>query len=216
MLTSQVIAIFLTACLTIFASINLHNITKSNASKQGSKYKAEVEHPSGPIFALAALGTVIFFLESVLYIILVFTGLHTIISRSLLQLQFPFDSWVQSAGIIMTAFGYTLFIWSVLARGKYATSWEMPENQKLVTWGPYSYVRHPSYLAYFILFIGLFFTLLNLIAVIPFIAIPGYIHITTVEEELLTKRFGGAYLKYQSATGRFFPRKKQRVRPDLN
>lgn len=211
MLPDLVIAIFLTACLTIFASINLHNITKSSASKQGGKYKAEVERPSGPIFALAALGTGIFFLESVLYIILVFTGLNTIISNSLLQLQFPLDSWVQSAGILTTAFCYALFIWTVLARGKYATSWEMPENQKLVTWGPYSHVRHPSYLAYFILFIGLFLTLLNLIAVIPFIAIPSYLRIATVEEELLTKRFGEAYLEYQRATGKFFPRRKQRV-----
>lgn len=118
---------------------------------------------------------------------------------------------MQLAGILATAFGYALFIWSVLARGRYATSWEMPEKQKLVTWGPYSHVRHPSYLAYFILFIGMFLTFLNLIAVIPFIAIPGYLHIATVEEELLTKRFGEAYLEYQCATGKFFPRGKKGV-----
>lgn len=190
-----------------FSSINLHNITKSNASKERSKYRAEVERPGGLIFALAALGTGIFFLESVLYIIIVFTGFSTIINNSCLQLHFPLDSWVQSAGILTTTFGYALFIWSVLARGKYATSWEMPENQKLVTWGPYSHVRPPSYLAYFILFIGLFFTLLNLIAAIPFIAIPGYLCIANVEEELSMKRFGEAYLEYQCATGKFFPKR---------
>lgn len=211
MLPDLAIAVFLAFCLTIFFGINLYNLKKSSASKKGIKYKAEVERPSGLIFVLAALGTVNFFLEPALYIILVFTGLHAVISNSFLQLQFSFDLWVQLAGILVTAFGYALFVWSVLARGRYATSWEMPENQKLVTWGPYSCVRHPSYLAYFILFIGLFLTLLNLMAAIPFIAIPGYIRIATIEEELLTKRFGEAYLEYQRTTGKFFPKRKQRV-----
>jgi len=209
MLTDLTIAVFLEVCLTVFACVNLYNLRRFNASRKESRYSAEVKQPRKPIFILAALGTVIFFLESLLYIILVFTGLDENIGDFFFQLQFPFSSWVQLVGIFATAFGYALFLWSVLARGRYATSWEMPENQKLVTWDPYHYVRHPSYLAYFILFAGLFFTLLNLMAVIPFIAIPGYVHITTVEEELLTKRFGESYLKYQRATGKFFPRRKQ-------
>ena len=109
----------------------------------------------------------------------------------------------------MTAFGYFLYIWSVLARGQYATSWAMPEDQKLVTWGPYRYVRHPSYLAYFILFIGLFLILLNLIALVPLIAVPGYVHIATVEEELLIRRFGEEYIAYRDATGKIFPKIKK-------
>lgn len=109
----------------------------------------------------------------------------------------------------MTAFGYFLFTWSVLARGRYATSWKIPEDQRLVTWGPYRYVRHPSYLAYFILFTGLLLTLLNLVALVPFIAVPGYLRIATVEEELLVKRFGDAYLEYQHKTGKFFPKMKK-------
>jgi protein-S-isoprenylcysteine O-methyltransferase Ste14 len=106
--------------------------------------------------------------------------------------------------MLLTAFGYFLFVWSVLARGRYATSWDMSEDHKLVTWGPYRYVRHPSYAAYFILFAGLFLMLVNLIAVIPFIAIPGYVQITNIEEELLAKRFGDEYAHYQRITGKFF------------
>ncbi len=206
MLPDQPTAVFLTICLTVFAGVNLYNMRKHSARKLGVKYEVEIERPSRLIFGLAALGTAIFFLESVLYIVLVFAGFSTIISNSFLQFQFPYDSWPQLLGLLMTAFGYTVFIWSVLARGRYATSWMMAENQKLVTWGPYRYVRHPSYLAYFILFIGLFLTLLSLVAVIPLIAVPGYIRITTIEEELLTKKFGEAYLKYQRKTGKFFPK----------
>jgi len=209
MLPDLLIAVFLALCLLGFCSANLYNLKRRGASKKGIKCKAEVERPKGLIFTLSALGTIIFFLESFFYIILVLAGLQRTLHNSLLQLRFPFDSWVQLAGVLMTGFGYFLSLWSVLARGRYATSWEMPEDQRLVTWGPYRYVRHPSYLAYFILFTGLLLTLLSLIALVPFIAVPGYLHITTVEEELLVKRFGEAYLEYQHITGKFFPKMKK-------
>jgi len=209
MLPDLPIAVFLASCLLGFWSVNLYNLRRHGASKKGVKYKAEVERPKGLIFALSALGTVIFFLESFFYIVLVFAGLQTTLHNLFLQLGFPFDSWVQLAGIFLTGFGYSLFVWSILARGRYATSWEMPEDQRLVTWGPYRCVRHPSYLAYFILFTGLFLSLLSLVALVPFIAVPGYLRIATVEEELLVKRFGEAYLEYQHTAGKFFPKRKK-------
>lgn len=209
MLPDLLIAVFLALCLISFWSANLYNLRRHGASKKGVKYRAEVERPKGFIFALSALGTVIFFLESFFYVLLVFAGLQATLCSSFLQFQFPFDSWVQLAGIFMTGFGYFLFTWSVLARGRYATSWEMPEDQRLVMWGPYRHVRHPSYLAYLILFVGLFLTLLNLVALVPFVAVPGYLRIASVEEELLVKRFGEAYLEYQHTTGKFLPKRKK-------
>lgn len=108
--------------------------------------------------------------------------------------------------MILTFFGYFIFLWSVFARGRYATTWKMLENHKLVTWGPYRYVRHPSYLAYFLMFFGLFLILLNLLALLPLIAIPGYIKIVEYEEKLLIKRFDEKYIEYQRKTGKFIPK----------
>lgn len=209
MLPDLLTAVFLAFCLLVFCSANLYNLRRYNASKSRVKYKAEVDRPKGLIFTLSAFGTIIFFLESFFYILLVFGGLQSTLHYFSLQLRVPFDSWVQLTGMLVTAFGYFLFVWSVLVRGRYATSWEMPEDQRLVTSGPYRYVRHPSYLAYFILFTGLFLTLLNLMALVPFIAVPGYLRIATVEEELLVKRFGEAYVEYQRTTGKFFPKMKK-------
>lgn len=79
----------------------------------------------------------------------------------------------------------------------------------LVTWGPFRYVRHPSYLGYFLMFFGLFFLLLNLVALVPLLAIPGYIRLTTYEEQLLIARFGNEYVEYQKTTGRFVPKMKR-------
>jgi protein-S-isoprenylcysteine O-methyltransferase Ste14 len=166
------------------------------------------------VLAIAALGTFTLFIESAAYPILVFLNVQRILTDSWLQLHFLYDSWAQAVGISLTAFGYFLFIWSVLARGRYSTAWEMPENHKLVTWGPYRYVRHPSYLAYLILFAGLFLALLNMVAIPLLLAIPGYVHITAVEEELLTRRFGDAYKQYQQKTGKFWPRKKKQEGSD--
>lgn len=209
MFPDVIVAVFLASCLTIFFGMNLYNLSKSSRSKRNATFKAEVEIPHGPVLVVAALGTFVFFGESILYVILASSGFQHLLTGPLLQLHFSFDFLVQIIGMLLTAFGYFLFVWSVLARGRYATSWDMSEDHKLVTWGPYRYVRHPSYAAYFILFAGLFLMLVNLIAVIPFIAIPGYVQITNIEEELLAKRFGDEYTHYQRITGKFFPKRSK-------
>jgi protein-S-isoprenylcysteine O-methyltransferase Ste14 len=208
MLPHQITASVLATCLTIFMAINLYNLMKSSRSEEDGEFKAEVDQPTGLVLVLAALGTATFFLETMAYIFFIFLGLSGVMIHSPLQLRFIYDSWVQLIGIGLTVWGYTLFDWSVLARGAYATSWEMPENQKLVTWGPYKYVRHPSYLAYFLLFMGLFLTLINLAAMIPVIAIPAYVAVATREEEMLARRFGAIYTEYQHRTGKFLPKLK--------
>lgn len=214
MLPDLAVTVFLAVCLAVFYSANLYNLLKFRRRKKGVKYKAEVKVPHEPALALATLGTFALFSESAAYSILVFLGKQEIWTDSWLQLHFLYDSWVQAVGISLTVFGYFLFIWSVLARGRYSTAWEMPENHRLVKCGPYRYVRHPSYLAYFILFTGLFLTLLNIVAIIPLLAIPGYVRITAIEEELLTRRFGDAYKQYQQETGKFWPKRKRQVSSD--
>lgn len=157
MLWEIIKATFVAVCLAVFSSVNLHNILKWQLSKnRGARFHAEIQPPRGLAIALASLGTLVFFIGSVLYCALVFTGYIHVLNASPFQLRFPFNFYIEVSGIALTGAGYVLFIWSVLARGKYATSWAMPENHKLVTWGPYRYVRHPSYLAYFLMFSGLF------------------------------------------------------------
>jgi protein-S-isoprenylcysteine O-methyltransferase Ste14 len=214
MLADLVVAVLLAMCLVVFYSANLYNLLKFRRSKKGAEHSAEVEGSHEPVLALAALGTLALFIESAAYSILVFLNLQSVLTDSWLQLHFLYDSWVQAVGISLTVFGYFLFIWSVLARGRYSTAWEMPENHRLVKCGPYRYVRHPSYLAYFILFTGLFLTLLNIVAIIPLLAIPGYVRITVIEEELLARRFGDVYKQYQQETGKFWPKRKRQVSSD--
>jgi len=209
MLPETVTAGFLVVCLATFFAVNLYNVVKFHLRRKNVKVHAEIKRPESLMFSFAAFGTLLFFSESILYSFFVFTGISSTLNIFPLQLQFQYDSYLQIAGIILTGAGYFLFIWSVVARGKYAVSWGMAGNHRLVTWGPYRYVRHPSYLGYFLMFLGLFIIWLNLVALLPLIAVPGYMRITVGEEELLIRRFGEEYIRYQKKTGRFFPKRRR-------
>ena len=206
MLTETAVAVFLLVCLGCFVSVNLHNILKVHKRKPGVKVYAEIERPVGFVVGLAAVGTIVYFLEVLLYLFLTFINLIYVLHDFPVHFKFPFILHMQVIGLILTSVGYLMFIWSVVVRGRCAVSWEMPENQKLVTWGPYRYVRHPSYLGYFLMFFGLFFLWPNLFTLFPLLAIPGYFILTFEEERLLVQRFNDEYVKYQRKTGRFIPR----------
>jgi protein-S-isoprenylcysteine O-methyltransferase Ste14 len=203
MSTETVVAFYLLVCSILYFTFNLYNILRVHKRGSGLTVYAEVERPLGAIVSLAAVGTLAYFFEIFLYLFLVFAGFISGLD-GFLYLRFPFMFQLQIFGLSLTSLGYFLFIWSVVARGRYAVSWKMPENQKLVTWGPYRYGRHPSYFGYFLMFFGFFFLWPNFLTLFPLIAIPGYYRITFDEERLLVQRFGDEYLEYQKKVGRFF------------
>ncbi len=206
MLSVTLIAVFLSVCLAVFFLINVHNIVRFHRHPNRARSYAEVERPWGFVVALAVVGTLVYFLAVLAFMVLVFVDLGSVLSSFSFGYMFPFIDYVQILGLVLTVFGYSLFIWSVIVRGKYAVSWEMPEHQKLVTSGPYRYVRHPSYLGYFLMFIGLFLLWPNLFTAFSIVAIPGYYRLTFEEERLLLLRFGENYVEYQQKTGRFIPK----------
>lgn len=192
-------------CLFLFITINLDNLLRYHAGFSSEQERLEIEKPIALPLLMAGIGTGAFFIESCLYVLL---GFWNDLAPFYAYLDFRMIQRVQleSFGLLMMILGYAIFIWSVIARGRYATSWQMPMDHKLVNWGPYRFVRHPSYLGYYLMFIG--FTLLwhNALALVPLIAIPGYVLIARREEEMLVARFGGAYVKYQKRVGRFLPK----------
>jgi protein-S-isoprenylcysteine O-methyltransferase Ste14 len=207
MLAETIIATFLLICLTCFFSINLHNILRLHKhNNDTSEPQAEIERPSGLAVDTAAFGTLIYFVEALLYLLVAFSHFPFPFTSFPLNYQYSFALYVQALGVILTATGYFLFLWSVIARGKYAVSWEMRKTHKLVTWGPYKCVRHPSYLGYFLMFLGMAAFWPNVLALVPLVAIPGYLEVSSREERLLELHFGNEYLEYKKKTGRFIPR----------
>ena len=192
-------------CLFLFITINLDNLLRYHAGFSGEQEKFEVEKPIALPLLLAGIGTVVFFLESCLYVLFGFWNDLNSFNAYLVFGTVPMIQ-LEFLGLLIMILGYAIFIWSVLARGRYATSWQMPADHKLVNWGPYSCVRHPSYLGYCLMFIGFALLWNNALALFPLIAIPGYVLIARREEEMLLARFGDTYVQYQKRVGRFLPK----------
>lgn len=191
--------------LASFLTVNAHNLIVRRRLRGDRPVTAEVERPAGTPITLASLGTLIFFAEALLMVYWGYKGTIYDILPSL-QVRFLGATSVQLLGLSVMGVGFILFEWSVLARGRHSVSWGMPENHELITTGPYRYIRHPSYMGYFLMFTGLLLAWLNVAAAIPLIAIPGYLEVAGVEEELLVARFGEKYMKYMETTGRFIPK----------
>lgn len=132
------------------------------------------------------------------------------VGESLVSFFFPFyydiPTIVWGTGLIMLLLGIILHSWARYERQDMATSWEMPEDQKLIMSGPYSRVRHPSYTSYYICFIGLFLMIPSVVTCLLFAGIWGYYSVSKAEENSLLDHFGGAYREYMKRTGRFFPK----------
>ena len=200
MIISTFNAVVVTGCLLLFIIVNLHNLLLYHAGFSATSQNGEVERPIATPLLLAIMGTAAFFFESLLYVFLGFSNRSFPLSSGMTQVNF------ELFGMFILVVGYAIFLWSVLARGRYATSWQMPPDHILVDWGPYRYVRHPSYLGYFLMFSGFFLLSQSMLALASLIAIPGYALITRREEEMLVSRFGERYVQYQKSVGRFLPK----------
>jgi protein-S-isoprenylcysteine O-methyltransferase Ste14 len=193
MLPDDVVAVFLVLSLALSLGRSLYESKKSHGRKEVEPTASE------PILILGAVFALVFYIEAALYVILFLLGIQSPLTSSIFQLHFPFDYLVQTLGIAIMIFRYILVFWSLYAL----------EYGKLVTWGPYRYVRHPQYVAYFFIFGGFLLTLLNMIALLPLLAIPGEIRMATIEEEFLIQRYGDEYIRYRQKTGKFVPKIKK-------
>jgi protein-S-isoprenylcysteine O-methyltransferase Ste14 len=81
------------------------------------------------------------------------------------------------------------------------------QNHKLITSGPYHYIRHPLYTFGFVFMVAI--TLLTGLWWLAVAALPPLLILlwrTPIEEQRLIETFGDEYREYMKRTGRFFPR----------
>jgi len=109
-----------------------------------------------------------------------------------------------------------LFWWIHLTLGSnYRSTMGLHQNHKLVTRGPYRFVRHPTYVTFLVVPVILFLLssnwLLGLSAFILFLIL--MVVRAPIEEKELINRFGDEYRSYMQKTNRFFPSLHQIVKP---
>lgn len=118
-------------------------------------------------------------------------------------------TWVmQVFGIALLLAAMLLRLWTRYAlRGLYTGHVQVQAGHHLVQEGPYRFVRHPGYLGFALLALGLavgFSSVIGLGA-IPVLLLPGLAYRMNIEEKLLIEQFGDDYREYAKRTKRLVP-----------
>lgn len=115
------------------------------------------------------------------------------------------NSVLQLLGMILVFFGVIVANWSRLLRGVNSPNWGFKESSKLITNGPYRYIRHPSYTFYILVTTGL--AILTQIWFVYLIiwGVGQYSKVADKEEEMLVLQFGEAYIEYRLRSKKFIP-----------
>jgi protein-S-isoprenylcysteine O-methyltransferase Ste14 len=130
--------------------------------------------------------------------------------------QIALPAWARWSGALIAAGGIGLFCWSHLALG---ANWsgivELAQGHRLVEEGPYRYVRHPMYSAFFVMGFGLLLLSANwLLGVVHLGAVTGMYRARVDDEEaLMSEHFGDAYRAYLARTGRLLPQRNVPAQP---
>ena len=122
--------------------------------------------------------------------------------------SFWLPDWLRWTGAVTGAAAAALLVWTFHSLGHNLTDTVVTRRDaRLVTQGPYRWVRHPFYTAF-----ATAVTANSLITANGFLAVTGGVAFllivarTSIEERNLVERFGPDYEAYMRRTGRFLPR----------
>nr|WP_320191241.1 isoprenylcysteine carboxylmethyltransferase family protein [uncultured Desulfobacter sp.] len=114
----------------------------------------------------------------------------------------------QMVGLIIFGAGAVIYNLTIVAAGKYLRPAPAGTLDKhiLIDKGPFSLIRHPLYIAYFLINIGLSLTFLYVIPLFSAVLIVLGIYPTAkAEEAVLEKQLGDKYISYKQRVGMFVP-----------
>lgn len=117
-------------------------------------------------------------------------------------------AWTVIVGLLLLGAGIAVRLWAVRALGRFFSFVvQVRADHRMVTEGPYRWLRHPSYTGVILAVLG-YAVLVGSWPAIPIVAavvgtVIGYR--ISVEERALVARFGAAYRAYAARTWRLFP-----------
>ena len=104
--------------------------------------------------------------------------------------------------------GIGIRVWAAIILGAYyTTTLTTSEGQKVVTSGPYVFVRHPGYLGEIMIWTGFAVISSNAILffLLPAMFVAVYLYRISAEEKMPVKELGDDYVRYQRRTRRLIP-----------
>jgi protein-S-isoprenylcysteine O-methyltransferase Ste14 len=124
------------------------------------------------------------------------------------RLVFFLPFWLRWIGFALGLASLGLWTWTYMALGRFwSAQLRLNAVHRLVTYGPYSRVRHPMYAAILGWVVGIVLVIANWIPLI-FAVYAAVFVVARIprEEQMMLERFGDEYKKYMKQTGKFFPR----------
>jgi protein-S-isoprenylcysteine O-methyltransferase Ste14 len=112
-------------------------------------------------------------------------------------------------GLVIVMLGVALRQWAVLSLGKFFTvQVRVRSGQTVVDTGPYRWVRHPSYTAIIISFVGIGVALENWLSLAVLVVVPtiGLVIRIRVEERALLDALGEPYREFSMNRARLIPK----------
>lgn len=120
-----------------------------------------------------------------------------------------FAEWVKWVGVAILTLGNIVLYLSHSNLGKnWSITLDISDKHTLTTTGIYQYVRHPMYLSFLLLVVGIFAGTLNILVggslVVWFLIM--YLGRVKQEEQMMIDEFGDEYVEYMKKTGRLLPK----------
>ena len=119
----------------------------------------------------------------------------------------PYDSVLEMLGVAVIGGGLALRAWAVGYAGRHTRSYKL-RSPRLVTSGPYAFVRNPIYLGNLLIGLGIVIMAQKWIVFGVFLVgfWAEYGAIVSLEEEFLSNAFGDRYDEYRRRVPRWLPR----------
>jgi protein-S-isoprenylcysteine O-methyltransferase Ste14 len=118
------------------------------------------------------------------------------------------DWWSPLPGLTMLAAGFALSFFAWLSIQKHvSTHFQIVEGHRVVDRGLYRHVRHPIYLSFHMIAIGVVLATWSVAGAVVFavIVLPVWAHVIDAEERFLLQHLGTAYEEYRRRTKRLVP-----------
>ena len=185
----------------IFWVIRIYYVRKTrdpDAPRSGAERRAAMKQEGWTGIALVVLTWV--------ELIIIALFLWAPLWMSWADLVFPF--WLHWTGAGLIVCSIPLMAWVHRTIGKhYSYALETKTEQKLMTSGPYSRVRHPLYSVHNLFNLGMvFLTAYIPLIIFAIIGVPLTYARMQSEEKMMVKEFGAEYEEYIERTGRIFPK----------
>lgn len=117
-------------------------------------------------------------------------------------------NWFVYPGILLIAIGILVRQWAIFVLGRFFTlNIGVQKDQKVVDYGPYRYIRHPSYLGMSLTVIGIGAALQSWGGILAILVIYGLAigYRIRIEEKFLVSELGDDYIRYMKRTKRLIP-----------